>query len=176
MRLNVVPLVVPTLFRFAATRRFMFRTISQTAVNYRGSSLSEGRAGTVHGGDRLPWVTADSNGVRQLHAADVARLAGPRVRRRRARDPGGVRGADIAAARLSLASGDGSGRPALWSVSTETASVVQSSMESLGEPHGQRSFPASPQPASAVIGARLIGEQSMSSYLLSRNTASSFDR
>jgi len=25
--------------------------------------LSEGRAGTVHGGDRLPWVTADSNGV-----------------------------------------------------------------------------------------------------------------
>ena len=35
----------------------MFRTISQTAVNYRGSSLSEGRAGAVHGGDRLPWVT-----------------------------------------------------------------------------------------------------------------------
>jgi hypothetical protein len=24
--------------------------------------LSEGRAGTIHGGDRLPWVTADSNG------------------------------------------------------------------------------------------------------------------
>jgi hypothetical protein len=34
----------------------MFRTVSQTAVNYRGSSLSEGRAGAVHGGDRLPWV------------------------------------------------------------------------------------------------------------------------
>ena len=41
----------------------MFRTVSQTAVNYRGSSLSEGRAGTVHGGDRLPWVKTDSNGV-----------------------------------------------------------------------------------------------------------------
>jgi hypothetical protein len=40
----------------------MFRTISQTAVNYRGSSLSEGRAGTIHGGDRLPWVQADVNG------------------------------------------------------------------------------------------------------------------
>jgi hypothetical protein len=32
-------------------------------VNYRGSSLSEGRAGSVRGGDRLPWVKADANGV-----------------------------------------------------------------------------------------------------------------
>jgi hypothetical protein len=39
----------------------MFRTVSQTVVNYRGSSLSEGRAGTVRGGDRLPWVKADRN-------------------------------------------------------------------------------------------------------------------
>jgi hypothetical protein len=36
----------------------MFRTVSQTAVNYRESSLSEGHAGEVHGGDRLPWVAA----------------------------------------------------------------------------------------------------------------------
>ena len=56
VRLHVVPAVVPMIFGFAVTRRFMFRTISQTAVNYRGSRLSEGRAGTVHGGDRLPWV------------------------------------------------------------------------------------------------------------------------
>jgi hypothetical protein len=34
----------------------MFRTVSQTLLNYRGSSLSEGQAGAVHGGDRLPWV------------------------------------------------------------------------------------------------------------------------
>jgi len=40
----------------------MFRTISQTAVHYRGSSLSVGSAGTVHGGDRLPWVPPDSAG------------------------------------------------------------------------------------------------------------------
>ena len=39
----------------------MFRTVSQTTVNYRGSSLSEGRAGAVHGGDRLPWVKMDWN-------------------------------------------------------------------------------------------------------------------
>jgi hypothetical protein len=63
VRLNVVPVVIPMLFRFAASRRFMFRTISQTAVNYRGSNVSEGRAGTVHGGDRLPWLQADVNGA-----------------------------------------------------------------------------------------------------------------
>jgi 2-polyprenyl-6-methoxyphenol hydroxylase-like FAD-dependent oxidoreductase len=63
VRLNLVPAVIPALFAFAATRRVMFRTISQIGVNYRGSSLSEGRAGTVHGGDRLPWVAAASNGA-----------------------------------------------------------------------------------------------------------------
>jgi 2-polyprenyl-6-methoxyphenol hydroxylase-like FAD-dependent oxidoreductase len=60
LRMQIVPLLLPLLFRLGAVRRLMFRTVSQTAVNYRRSSLSEGRAGTVHGGDRLPWVkTAD---------------------------------------------------------------------------------------------------------------------
>ncbi|HWF84562.1 MAG TPA: FAD-dependent monooxygenase [Vicinamibacterales bacterium] len=63
VRLHVVPALVPMIFATAATRRFMFRTVSQTAVNYRGSRLSEGRAGSVYGGDRLPWVTTDSNGA-----------------------------------------------------------------------------------------------------------------
>jgi 2-polyprenyl-6-methoxyphenol hydroxylase-like FAD-dependent oxidoreductase len=63
VRLDIVPRLIPLLFPFRAVRRFMFRTISQTAVNYRGSSLSEGRAGAVHGGDRLPWVKTDSNAV-----------------------------------------------------------------------------------------------------------------
>jgi 2-polyprenyl-6-methoxyphenol hydroxylase-like FAD-dependent oxidoreductase len=65
VRLDIVPLVVPAFFALALVRRFMFRTISQTAVSYRGSSLSEGRAGTVHGGDRLPWVKANVNGIDQ---------------------------------------------------------------------------------------------------------------
>lgn len=39
----------------------MFRTVSQTQINYRGSALSEGRAGKVHGGDRLPWFATQSN-------------------------------------------------------------------------------------------------------------------
>jgi hypothetical protein len=40
----------------------MFRTISQTAVHYRDSSLSQGRAGRVYGGDRLPWVKPSVSG------------------------------------------------------------------------------------------------------------------
>ena len=62
VRLNLVPFLMPLLFKFASFRHFMFRTISQAAVNYRGSSLSEGRAGAVHGGDRLPWVKTGLNG------------------------------------------------------------------------------------------------------------------
>jgi len=61
-RLHLAPLLFPPLFRFAAVRRFMFRTVSQTMVNYRDSSLSEGRAGEVHGGDRLPWVEMNADG------------------------------------------------------------------------------------------------------------------
>jgi hypothetical protein len=34
--------------------------VSQTQVNYRHSALSEGAAGKVRGGDRLPWVRLDS--------------------------------------------------------------------------------------------------------------------
>jgi 2-polyprenyl-6-methoxyphenol hydroxylase-like FAD-dependent oxidoreductase len=56
VRLIVVPAVLPRLVALAAVRRTMFRTVSQTAINYRGSSLSAGWAGDVHGGDRLPWV------------------------------------------------------------------------------------------------------------------------
>jgi 2-polyprenyl-6-methoxyphenol hydroxylase-like FAD-dependent oxidoreductase len=63
VRLKIVPLLLPLLFKFALVRHFMFRTVSQTAVNYRGSSLSEGRAGAVRGGDRLPWMKADLNRV-----------------------------------------------------------------------------------------------------------------
>ncbi len=63
VRLNIVPLVLPLLFTIRAVRRFIFRTVSQTAVNYRRSSLSEGRAGPVQGGDRLPWVQPDALGA-----------------------------------------------------------------------------------------------------------------
>jgi 2-polyprenyl-6-methoxyphenol hydroxylase-like FAD-dependent oxidoreductase len=63
LRLHIVPFLIPSLFAFKAARRFMFRTISQTTVNYRGGTLSEGRAGRLRGGDRLPWVKGESGGL-----------------------------------------------------------------------------------------------------------------
>jgi hypothetical protein len=42
-----------------AVREFAFRTVSQITLNYRGSPLSAGKVGDVHGGDRLPWTQAD---------------------------------------------------------------------------------------------------------------------
>jgi hypothetical protein len=60
LRLHIVPFLIPSLFAFRATRQIMFRTVSQTAVNYRTSPLSQGRAGKLHGGDRLPWIKTSS--------------------------------------------------------------------------------------------------------------------
>jgi hypothetical protein len=74
MRLHIVPLFLPLFFKFRVVPRFLFRTVSQTAVNYRGSSLSEGRAGTIHGGDRLPWVKMNSDGVATDNFAPLASL------------------------------------------------------------------------------------------------------
>jgi 2-polyprenyl-6-methoxyphenol hydroxylase-like FAD-dependent oxidoreductase len=63
MRLHIVPLLMPRIFAFRSMRRYLFRTVSQTTVNYRGSSLSDGRAGSIRGGDRLPWIPAASDGT-----------------------------------------------------------------------------------------------------------------
>jgi 2-polyprenyl-6-methoxyphenol hydroxylase-like FAD-dependent oxidoreductase len=60
VRLDLAPRLLPLLFNSRFFRRLMFRTVSQIAINYRGSSLSEGRAGRVAGGDRLPWIPADN--------------------------------------------------------------------------------------------------------------------
>jgi 2-polyprenyl-6-methoxyphenol hydroxylase-like FAD-dependent oxidoreductase len=62
VRTRLLPLVAPLLFRLAAVRRFLFRTVSQTGVSYPDSELSAGAAGSVRGGDRLPWVETAPNG------------------------------------------------------------------------------------------------------------------
>ena len=62
IRMEAVPRAFPFLFRLEPMRRFMFRMISQTALNYRQSSLSSGRAGSVRGGDRLPWIGPEVTG------------------------------------------------------------------------------------------------------------------
>ena len=56
VRRRIFPLLLPRLTARVAVRRFMFRTLSQTGIKYRASDLSDGRAGSIHGGDRLPWV------------------------------------------------------------------------------------------------------------------------
>jgi len=56
VRTRLVPRIAPLLFRLAPVRRFLFRTVSQIGVSYRTSPLSEGAAGGVRGGDRMPWV------------------------------------------------------------------------------------------------------------------------
>lgn len=71
LRLDVVPVVLPWLFSYHPMLRLLYRTVSQTNVNYRGSALSEGRAGFVHGGDRLPWVKfAEEDNFAPLRALD----------------------------------------------------------------------------------------------------------
>jgi 2-polyprenyl-6-methoxyphenol hydroxylase-like FAD-dependent oxidoreductase len=61
VRLSVFPRLAAAVFKGQAARRFLFRTVSQTLVNYRGRPLSEGKAGRVRGGDRLPWVLFDDD-------------------------------------------------------------------------------------------------------------------
>jgi 2-polyprenyl-6-methoxyphenol hydroxylase-like FAD-dependent oxidoreductase len=56
VRTRLAPVVLPALFSLGVVRKFAFRTVSQTMINYRSSQLSRGTAGQVQGGDRLPWV------------------------------------------------------------------------------------------------------------------------
>jgi hypothetical protein len=58
IRTRLAPTIFPALVKFGGFREFMFRTVSQIMINYRHCALNEGRAGAVHGGDRLPWVIA----------------------------------------------------------------------------------------------------------------------
>ena len=58
MRTRVAPFIMPMATRSSAVTEYLFRTVSQTMLNYRDGPLSEGQAGAVHGGDRLPWAPA----------------------------------------------------------------------------------------------------------------------
>jgi 2-polyprenyl-6-methoxyphenol hydroxylase-like FAD-dependent oxidoreductase len=56
LRTRLAPMLFPKVTAFEAVREYIFRTVSQITLNYRGGPLSRGVAGHVHGGDRLPWV------------------------------------------------------------------------------------------------------------------------
>jgi hypothetical protein len=57
-----MPGVLPRLFGTERGRAFLFATVSQTRVRYRRSALSQGHAGVVHAGDRLPWFAQTGDG------------------------------------------------------------------------------------------------------------------
>ena len=56
----VAPLLFGVATRFSLGRHAIFRTISQMRIHYPESPLSQGVAGCVHGGDRLPWTGAQA--------------------------------------------------------------------------------------------------------------------
>lgn len=56
VRLQIVPHILPALLASHTVRPLLFRTVSQIGINYRSSDLSEGRTGSLHAGDRLPWL------------------------------------------------------------------------------------------------------------------------
>jgi 2-polyprenyl-6-methoxyphenol hydroxylase-like FAD-dependent oxidoreductase len=58
LRTRAAPLLIPKILGIEALRELLFRTVAQIMLNYRGGPLSAGSAGAVHGGDRLPWVSA----------------------------------------------------------------------------------------------------------------------
>src|SRR6267378_140135 len=59
LRTRVAPVLFPRIISFEVVREYIFRTVSQITLNYRGHTLSAGSAGHVHGGDRLSWVSVD---------------------------------------------------------------------------------------------------------------------
>ena len=56
VRTRIAPVVFPKIVALEPVREFIFRTVSQITLNYRGMPLSAGSAGRIHGGDRVPWV------------------------------------------------------------------------------------------------------------------------
>jgi hypothetical protein len=71
LRTRIAPLLIPGIAGFEAAREYMFRTVAQITLNYRGGPLSAGAAGDVHGGDRLPYVSTDG----QDNFASLAEIA-----------------------------------------------------------------------------------------------------
>jgi 2-polyprenyl-6-methoxyphenol hydroxylase-like FAD-dependent oxidoreductase len=81
VRTRIAPVIFPKVVALQPVRDYIFRTVSQITLNYRGMPLSVGSAGHVHGGDRLPWVrTGDADNfaslsemIWQIHAYGAAR-------------------------------------------------------------------------------------------------------
>ena len=66
----LAPLIFSVATRFAVTRHAIFRVVSQARIHYPDSPLSEGKAGSVHGGDRLPWIGGGQDNFAPLRSLD----------------------------------------------------------------------------------------------------------
>jgi len=62
VRLELLPRLLPHVASTQLGGRLLFAAVSQTGVEYRHSGWSQGHAGRVHGGDRLPWVPPATEG------------------------------------------------------------------------------------------------------------------
>jgi 2-polyprenyl-6-methoxyphenol hydroxylase-like FAD-dependent oxidoreductase len=58
VRTRIFPHAVSQLAKRRATRRFIFRTLSQTGWEYHHNLINEGGAGELRAGARLPWIGA----------------------------------------------------------------------------------------------------------------------
>ena len=56
VRTRIAPAVASVAYKRESVREYLFRVVSQTRLDYRDSPLSQGKAGEVQGGDRLPWL------------------------------------------------------------------------------------------------------------------------
>lgn len=56
VRTRIAPLFASIAYKSENVREYLFRVVSQTTLDYRESPLSQGKAGGVEGGDRLPWL------------------------------------------------------------------------------------------------------------------------
>lgn len=58
-RAVVFPLLLKIFRNFRPFFKYVYKNLSQTGLNYRESLLSEGAAGKIRAGDRLPWVRTE---------------------------------------------------------------------------------------------------------------------
>lgn len=71
LRTVALPNALRVLVHLPGVPTLIFRTISQTRITYRDGALASGRAGSLRGGDRLPWVPyEDGDNFDPLTSAD----------------------------------------------------------------------------------------------------------
>ncbi|SEG47454.1 FAD-dependent monooxygenase [Paenibacillus sp. UNC499MF] len=63
---HLFPYAGPFLFRRPAIRRRLYSLISQIRITYRGGELAAGEAGTLQGGDRLPYAEVNFSPLRSM--------------------------------------------------------------------------------------------------------------